>query len=59
MDLDVVAGGSQPLRHGLGDVFRGAPAPKQLRLDVIHADGPDVAKGFYNDGSHRSISSEE
>lgn len=38
--------------------FGRSSAHKELGLDVVHTDGPDVASGLYNDGSNRSISSE-
>ena len=40
-------------------VFRRSTAREQLRLYVVQLDSPDIAKGFNNDGSHRSISSED
>jgi hypothetical protein len=39
--------------------FGRSSAHKELGLDVVHTDGPDIASGLYNDGSHRSISSED
>ncbi|QPB10635.1 hypothetical protein [Bacteriophage sp. 438212] len=55
----MVAGGREPVCDLFGRVFRHAAAREQLRLNVVQSDSPDIAKGFNNDGSHRSFSSED
>jgi len=57
--LDMVASGCDPMRDRFGGVFRRSAAREQLRLYIVQADRPDIAKGFNNDGSHRSFSSED
>jgi len=59
VDFDMVAGSGEPMCDLFGGVFRRSAAREQLRLNVVQSDSPDIAKGFNNDGSHRSFSSED
>ncbi|OJU51887.1 MAG: hypothetical protein BGO02_03820 [Brevundimonas sp. 67-6] len=59
MYFDMVARGREPMRDLFRGVFRRSTAREQLRLYVVQLDSPDIAKGFNNDRSHRSISSED